>query len=144
MGGPQATSTELNGKLGLVLDNKVGRELQQPMQMDPQFLEIHVPVESVADVVPIEGVVGPSVVDCLINVVANADAQFTPAVSDVDHPPVLERALPLRWTRSACFLQSDHSCPPFRLFGSDAQRPASMVLQNDIVALRITAQPHSR
>ena len=71
------------------------------MQVDLQFLEVHEPIEPVADVVRIEGLIGHSVADCLVDVITDTDAQLAVAVARVDRPTVLKTPLPLGWARDA-------------------------------------------
>ena len=66
-----------------------------------QFLEVHESIESVADVVRMEGLIGHSVANRLIDVIADTHAQFAVAIARVDRPAVLKGFLPLGWTRDA-------------------------------------------
>lgn len=75
------------------------------MQLGLQFLEVHVSIQSVADVVCIEGLIGHSVSDRLTDVFADAHAQFAVAIARIDCSAVLKGSLPLGWTRDACVLQ---------------------------------------
>lgn len=45
------------------------------MEMDFQFLEVHEPVESGANASCVEGSIGGSAADCLVDAIADADAQ---------------------------------------------------------------------
>src|SRR6187200_3071988 len=75
------------------------------MQLGLQFLGVHESIESVADGVCIEGLIGHSVSDRLVDVIADAHTQFAVAIARVDCSAVLKGSLPLGWTRDAWVLQ---------------------------------------
>jgi hypothetical protein len=56
-----------------------------------QFLEVHEAAEAIAGVVRVEGVLGPAVADCLIDVATDTDAQRAVAVTGVERLAALRR-----------------------------------------------------
>lgn len=73
--------------------------------MGLQFLDVHEPIESVADVFRKERLSGHSAANCLADVCADTHAQFAVAVARVDRSAVLKGSLPLGWTCDASSLQ---------------------------------------
>jgi hypothetical protein len=57
---------------------------------------------------------------------------------------VAEDSVPLRRTSDACFPEGDHCGQPVGLLRSDLQHPADTALQDDVVALHITAVSYTQ
>ncbi len=87
------------------------------MQLGLQFLEVHESIQSVADVVRIESLIGHSVSDRLVDVIADAHAQFAVAIAGIDRSAVLKGSLPLGWARDANFRQRHQ--PQHRIIVAD-------------------------
>lgn len=70
-----------------------------------QFLEAHEPVEPVADVLAKQGVLRSAVVDGIVDLPAQADAELAPAIARVEDAAVIEGAIPLGGAGGAGLLQ---------------------------------------
>lgn len=104
----------LRPRPALVLDEQVQRKLQHPH----------------------------TVANSLLDVIADTDAQFTVAVARVDNLPRPRALPPIAMDTRGTFSSMSHLRAPTWLLGRDAQYPVGVALEDDVVALQITTQPH--